>query len=528
MNLTFSEPVKFNSQPTITGGANAGDVTIAATGDPTVIQATCAATSLNKDLTVSINGIQDIAGNLATPNPITFTAKFDTTTVAQAVVSGIKREGKSKLVITYSASLMTKPSVVIGTTTVSTDKVSIDGNDDTKVNVTLDGAFAELKGTQYVTLNGWQAYKTAAPQSSVYVASVDFNYTALAKPVITGVKFVPADASKNIPHAYILVSYDKAVKMTAGTKVVTTGTGYTSSVSGTYVSGASDIAPYDASIVSNIGDTVSNSADTVTASKLTLSGLDSAKAGTYSITLPAGLVVNTDGDANAATKVDIVIPAAAASKTALPAPATPVQTAPNKIKLTFSKKLDVASAKTLSNYVLENGAVTAADVTANSGDGATVELTVSVPTSAYYQFTVKGVTGYDGKYTAMEEKAYTLQLKDSVAPTIKTVQVTSQGVAGTPAEVKITFTKNVAANVEDALVISSGNNTYKLKYKSGNGTEYVFQVYANDGTTAQTLTAADIASGVVKAGSSVASITDELYNGLTNSLSVPETGVMLY
>ena len=188
----------------------------------------------------------------------------------------------------------------------------------------------------------------------------------------------------------------------------------------------------------------------------------------------------------------------------------------------------VTSAQTLSNYLLENGAVTSAQVKTNGGSGATVELTVSVPTSAYYQLTIQGITGYNGEHSAMVAKAYTLQLKDTVAPTISSVQVTSQ--VAQPGVVKITFSEAVTAPTSvKALVISSGSKTYFLKATGTDANAVTFDVYADEAaTTPYALTAEDIATGVVKAGDDVAQIKDATYNGLTNSLSVPSTGVKLY
>lgn len=336
-------------------------------------------------------------------------------------------------------------------------------------------------------------------------------HSKIAAPVITKLEYVPQSATN--PSAYFLATYDK--------DVVITDLAPSGSVSVTQKLANGDISTASTTIATNAKNTKDATATTDTASQITLvsSAMPSAN-GTYTIALPANIAKNKDGVGNAAATFTITISNFTAATTQLPAPTSVTQSG-DKITIVFSKKVDVASAENVANYSVVGANLISATVTAN----ATVELKVSVPTTANYVINIAGVKGYADSYAAMALYTNSTRLTDTIAPTMTKAQVTAIGDgSSTDTKITITFSETVTldADKDDAIELVVGFTTYKLTNTSAitSATTGEFKVTTSAGNKVDAAVAAQIlASGVVqvKAGTT-STIVDASGNAVANTV----------
>jgi hypothetical protein len=482
-------------------------------------------TDENKDLKAVVTGVTDLAGNAAAAQ--TFSIKYDTTEVDQATITSITRTALKEMEIKFSAALETAPtSVVVGTYTANTAiafKVDDNGDEDRSVVVVSD-LDENATGNQLVTVSGWKAYKTTSKPAGSAVKTINFTYTKQAAPVITGITYVPATTGTTATSAHYVVSYDSEIMFAAGPSSVTHASGVTSSVY-TVVSKLSDgTRNTETSVteISHVGNTTSTTATKATSSKLILSSMPAVE-GTYTITVPAGIVTNKDGVGNVATTISVAV-GSLSSTGALPAPTKVLQSATDTsvVTVAFANKLDETSAETTSNYNLIGGSVSSATLTENNTNGAVVTLKVSVPATGDYVLSITGVKGYNGSYGVMDAYTKTFSgMKDTVAPTITASLKSTK-------EILVTFSEAVTCDATasaDTLELQAG--TAKLYLKSDDpisGKTATFKVYSDAACTTPADVNATSAAGVIVAGANVKNLVDS--TGV-NYVSISSTGVAL-
>jgi hypothetical protein len=174
--------------------------------------------------------------------------------------------------------------------------------------------------------------------------------------------------------------------------------------------------------------------------------------GTYTITIPDGFV--KDNFNNDSKKADVIVNRTGTNGTGLPAPDRIEQssTDPAVILLTFSNKVDKATAENRANYNILGVTVIKAELVDNNAAGATVQLTLnqgSVAVTATYVIKIKGIKGYGDSFTPMDEYETTLLLMENKAPTITKV------VYSYPATVNITF-DDILTGTPDFSVMQNG------------------------------------------------------------------------
>lgn len=368
-----------------------------------------------KQVNVILAGIIDQSGNPA--DNITFTFKTDVATRAQAKVVTIERTGFNTITVMFDSAIKNS-----GTLKVSNSVNSLvgirDASDYKKVTYTLTNDETKLTGNQSVVISDFCGYNTIG--NGIQTATVNFTVNTEA-PVITSSKIVTSTVN-GIELNNLIITYNKNVTVAnaAGTLNATLRSDNDDITSPTIV--------YTKAVVN--GNQVT----------LTLENSYIGAAGSYTITLLEGFV--KDDFYTASKKAVITVTKGTSGSSELPAP-TIVQSPsnPSEITVTFSRKVDVATAENISNYRIPGATITSAQVTYNTTNGATVKLTVAdgtIVASTVYAVTVTGVKGANNSYNAMNPSMQNVALVENVTP-----YVISSKIAGDLKTITITFSENI-------------------------------------------------------------------------------------
>jgi hypothetical protein len=110
---------------------------------------------LNKEMSVKLYNIKDLAGNNIVNDPITVVFKTDNTLKPQAKLLSLERIEYNKLTATFDKPIKTPGLIVVNNESVAG---VISPSDLTKVNYTLSAASAQLTGYQKVYIGFWEGY----------------------------------------------------------------------------------------------------------------------------------------------------------------------------------------------------------------------------------------------------------------------------------------------------------------------------------------------------------------------------------
>ncbi len=210
---------------------------------------------------------------------------------------------------------------------------------------------------------------------------------------------------------------------------------------------------------------------------LTFSG-QNLELGFYTITLPSGLVMDTLENLSVSTKISISNQIG--SSATLPQPISIIQdgTNPSKILVTFTNKLDSASAQLVSNYKINGSIVpSSAMIVEQSNNNAVVELTFSsgaFSTTGLYTITVSGIKGFNGTYGEMNVYNSVVTLIENNSPKVSSCKLTGPGM------VQLTLTKEVTGTGRFQVITSSGYVEADSVYASG---KYIFISFPTSVTT---------------------------------------------
>lgn len=391
----------------------------------------------NKRFRVSISGITDLSGNSPASLPVIASVFTDTSQKPQASLINIERTGYTTLTATFSRAIQYGGYITLSNGVYISGVV--DSTDNKKVNYTIPDTSAILTGVQEVTISGWNSYNvsyTDTTASTLHKRNVNFTLDNTL-PVLNG--SLLESVSQNGVESYILtLTYNKNVTL------VNTASSLSAKI----------VKPDNTITSGNLLNYTGYSKDNKVT--LVLQSSQLAEQGVYTIEIPATFVRDTYGNPNTATTISVQKVVTAASK--LSAPRTIQQDAndPNIIYVYFDKKLDLASAQTVSNYSLTGtgSTISGAEVTENTPTSSIVKLTLypgCLPATTFYPITISGLKGYQDSYSTMETYTQLLSLKENAAPKITSVKYVS------PSTIVITFDEVITGTPSFQVIQNSGD-----------------------------------------------------------------------
>ncbi|MGE4415259.1 MAG: hypothetical protein AB7D08_08020 [Bacteroidales bacterium] len=511
VDVAFSEPVTTGAGTSFSYKLADGTVVTGATAtaystttaydkfNKIKIDLSAAGVPANKDITVTMTGVLDFAGNVMTPNPVTFTVKKDTTATTKPVVSSVTVTGASTFDMLFSTALSVAPTVTAGTGPTATTSFVVDVDNPALYHATLAAPQSGLTTISYSAFTGINGVVGDAGST---VANFSADSTALA---ITSSSVQKIDGVE-----YLILNYNKYVtpvmtKTIAGTYV---DNYVTKTMTPSLVTAATTGVGTDAFTLYN---PVAGKSMSV---KLDLTHL--ATAATYTVTLPTGLV--TDLFANDSKEVTgFTFTRTSNDSTDAPeiTSISKVVGNNNKVEVLFNKALDGASATTASNYVVEGATVSAAEIlTSNTG---LVTLTLADDSNTFtgaHAVTVSGVKSQSGDMMTTVTK--TADLNENVRPTVAKAQIASTTV------INVEFSEDVSnaigtADTDFELYIGGVNSakTASLEVVTVSSEKKTLTL-----TLDSALTAEDIAAGITIRPVTGNDIKDVVGNGSNIASSV--------
>lgn len=391
------------------------------------------------DAMVGMVGIKDLKGNASAQYQMNVLVQIDGTEKPLAQIVNVERTSKSVLTATFDRAIqyagyaVVEGSIMNGT---------VDSKDNKKVNYTIGNT--AITGVKAVQFSGWFNYNVVSATGNTRTMNVNFTLDS-TPPQVTGYDL--HSSSLNGISGYALdVTFSKDIAVT--------------NASGT-------IATLVNSVNGNIGTQNYTYTASASGKVLTLNFLaQTFDNGTYTFTLPAGIVIDSLENASKVQLIKIVKSAGSSSQ--LPAPVTVIQdsTNPSKIIVTFANKLDLETAQTAANYMV-NGSITplSATITSQSESSAVVELlfnSSSFMTSGAYTMTIQGIKGFNGAYAQMKEYNTVLTLVENTGANVTSCKLTSS------TTIVITLTKDVTGTGEFMYYGNNGLTSVSSVFSAGN------------------------------------------------------------
>ncbi|MEK4384811.1 S-layer homology domain-containing protein [Solibacillus sp. FSL W7-1464] len=451
LKIKFSEPMASAGSTTfkLADGTVVTDITGQGTlvdgGKAVILDLSDVDVPVSKDITATIIGAADKAGNLLNPNPATVTFQKGAKDGVAPTVSSVSQTGAKTFEIKFSEAVVGKPTVAIDSQTINAANVVIDPKDATKVTVTTASV---LEGDKIVTISNFVdgSGEVGAATNRVVKFVKD---TAAPQLVSTAVVTDATDKAE-----YLEFTFDKDVVLTNAT-VDATGSyvkNYvTNSINATDIT-ATAVNYKDAAskkvIRVKLADLLGNKS--VEGAQYSLDLAFSGVANEAAVATTAGKTTFTRGTDGTLANTDVI---ALAADNAIVQSATDNST----LVVNFDKNVDAASATNVANYIVGGAVVESATVSATDLTKVTLKLKADSNTfTGVRNVTVQNVKAA-GSTVAMTTTTKIIDLKENVAPT-----VTAQLQADLKT-IKLTFSENVfqaSTNTADFGVFV-GTDAYK-------------------------------------------------------------------
>lgn len=488
-----------------------GQGTLVDGGKAVILDLSNASIPVNKDITATIIGAADKAGNLLTPNPATVTFQKGDKDGVPPTVTSVTQTGAKTFDIQFSEAIVGKPVVAIDNVVVNAADVVINSKDATKVTVTAPSV---LSGDKIVSISG--AVDGSGEVQAATNRVVSFVKDEAAPHIVS----TAVVADKTDKAEYLEFTFDKNVDLTAATVDVT---------GGSYVKDHVTTTLNDSDITAKGLDYKSADNHKVVRVKLaTLLGTKSVEGAKYSVNLAfsgvaseanvaitAGTATFTRGTDGTLANTDVV------------GVDTIAKGADNDhVVVTFDKNVDAATATNSANYIVGGAVVESATLNSSNLKVVTLKLAANSNTfSGVRNVTVQNVKAA-GSTVAMTTTTKTVDLNENVVPT-----VTAQLQADLKT-IKLTFSENVyqVANTTKDFGLLVGADAYTwdddndattpvvdFVVDSGLGTTTASAVNTVNITLPTTVTAAQLSKGL----SLKALDTLDIKDVAGNALSVP-------
>ncbi|NNU83845.1 S-layer protein [Geobacillus sp. BMUD] len=435
LKVKFSEPLASVGTVKLYDGTTEISVSpkFTAGDDEMTINLASSSVPVNKDLTLKIFGAVDYNGNVINPNPAELTVKKTTVDTTKPVVQSIEAVNTKTVKVTFSEKLSGNPTIKIGGQTAS---VSVDS---TGLVYTATLASALSEGVYAVEVSGYQ--DLAGNTGDAYTKVVQL------KADNTAPKFVSSQVVKIDGVEHLVLTFDEEV---------TTGSNIT-------VVQANDKYIDENNVLKSVNTTLTTTSDnfklylpTDGKSKSVALNISSLPKGTYTVTLPNGLVSDLAGNSYAERK-QITFVRGSDSLTTKPAldasfDGNGVQAVNNnELVFAFTQNLD-ASALNLSNFNINGLTVTKAVF---DGDTKHIRVTLAPGANTWtgtHVITISNIKNTSG--LVMDTVTVNEFMKENVAPTF-TATLTSADV------IRVDFSEPVA-NATISSALSSNNFTVKV------------------------------------------------------------------
>ena len=424
---------------------------------------------VSKDITATIIGAADKAGNLLTPNPSTVTFQKGDKDGVASTVSTVTQTGANTFEIKFSEAIVVKPTVSIDSSAVTASNVVIDSKDATKVTVT---AGSVLDGDKIVTISSFVDGSGEVGATTNRV--VKFVKDTIAPQLVSSA--VVADTTDKAE--YLEFTFDKNVELSSSSTVdVTSGSYVKDYVTTSLVNGdiaATNIAykdPANKKVVRVKLDTLLGTKD-VEGARYSVNLALANVASEAGVAITTGQATFTRGQDGTLANTDVIELAAV----------TPIVqgTSNDEVVVTFNKNVDAATAANPANYIVGGAVVESATVSSTDLTKVTLKLKANSNTfSGFRNVTVQNVKAA-GSSVAMTTVTNAVDLNENVVPTV------SAKLDSDLKTIKLTFSENVyqVANSTLDFGVLVGTDAYMFNHDATADTaDIAFQVDSGLATT---------------------------------------------
>ncbi|WP_025949155.1 S-layer protein [Geobacillus thermocatenulatus] len=435
LKVKFSEPLASVGTVKLYDGTTEISVSpkFTAGDDEMTINLASSSVPVNKDLTLKIFGAVDYNGNVINPNPAELTVKKTTVDTTKPTVQNIEAVNTKTVKVTFSEKLLSNPTIKIGGQTAS---VSVDS---TGLVYTATLANALSEGVYAVEVSDYKDLAGNAGDTYTKVVQLKADTTAP--------KFVSSQVVKIDGVEHLVLTFDEEVTTGSNVTIVQTSDKYID----------------ENNVLKQVGTSLTTTSDnfklylpTDGKSKSVALNISSLPKGTYTVTLPTGLVSDLAGNSYAERK-QITFVRGSDSLTTKPALDTNYDANGvkadnnNELVFAFTQNLD-ASALNLSNFNINGLTVTKAvfDV-----DTKRIRVTLAPGANTWtgtHVITISNIKNTSG--LVMDTVTVSEFMKENVAPTF-TATLTSADV------IRVDFSEPVA-NATINSPLSANNFTVKV------------------------------------------------------------------
>ncbi|WP_279627612.1 S-layer protein [Geobacillus thermocatenulatus] len=435
LKVKFSEPLASVGTVKLYDGTTEISVSpkFTAGDDEMTINLASSSVPVNKDLTLKIFGAVDYNGNVINPNPAELTVKKTTVDTTKPTVQNIEAVNTKTVKVTFSEKLLSNPTIKIGGQTAS---VSVDS---TGLVYTATLANALSEGVYAVEVSDYKDLAGNAGDTYTKVVQLKADTTAP--------KFVSSQVVKIDGVEHLVLTFDEEVTTGSNVTIVQTSDKYID----------------ENNVLKQVGTSLTTTSDnfklylpTDGKSKSVALNISSLPKGTYTVTLPKGLVSDLAGNSYAERK-QITFVRGSDSLTTKPALDTNYDANGvkadnnNELVFAFTQNLD-ASALNLSNFNINGLTVTKAvfDV-----DTKHIRVTLAPGANTWtgtHVITISNIKNTSG--LVMDTVTVSEFMKENVAPTF-TATLTSADV------IRVDFSEPVA-NATINSPLSANNFTVKV------------------------------------------------------------------
>lgn len=387
---------------------------------------------------VTMIGIKDLKGNDSIDYRQNVIVLSDMTEKPVANIIDTKRESKTLLTVTFD-----RPMTLAGYANVDGNYMTgvVDAENNRVVHYTLTNT--SITGVKPVTFSGYRNYNMVNSTSNSQTRGVDFTLDT-----------TPPN----------MIAYDMVSEVVNGTTVNRLEIVFNKKI--VAVNGSGSLKAFVNSTNGNVYSKDFSYTSSADNQKLILTFHGQVmENGTYIFSVPSGIVVDTLE--NPSKEQNVTIAKNMGSSTALPQPRAVEQDVsnPSKIKVSFNNKLDITSAQTPSNYIL-NAAImpVSATLIEQSENNAVVELTFTsgvFATSGLYTVLIKGIKGYNDSYGTMKDYNSRTTLIENTCPSMLSAKLTS------PTIVQLTMNKDVTGSGEFMVYLNGSYVSTSTVYASG-------------------------------------------------------------
>jgi len=511
VKVKFSEPVQAHTPVyTYADGTVESNVTttVGAAATEVIIDLSHASVPVNKEITVTFNGLKDMAGNLVSPQPSTVKITKEQVDGVLPAISSVTQTGGKSFNIKFNKDVEDITFTADGTevdVTGATAVTAIEQVSASEYKVTVD---TNLDGATTVTVKSGKAIDLAGQTNAADISKVVTFSQDVVAPKVTASKLV---IDKN--NAEVLeLTFDKDV--TAGVVTVAgkqikdyvTTTGISETPTSVYADGTGTNKKVLHVPLSAADLSVEGAAYDVTVSS-------------SAVTSVAGAKEMADVKVQFTRGKDGVAPSDVKTGLKVTNPILQDASINNKVTVEFLDNVDGATATNIANYNIDGAVVESARIVA--GSPKIVELTLKADSNTFSgvrNVTVANVKAA-GSSVAMNKYTGTVTLKENVAPKVeKAVLTTTQSIT-------LTFSEAVIAggvNTDFELVIGgatvASNDVVTTVAAATPGSKtVVFNLEA-------AVTAADIAKGLeLKPLSSTINLKDFAGNSIFTSGNIKIT-----